>query len=98
MFGKLQIGVLFGLLAACSMPKENAIVSAVVVAELAQAQNARPSDIDVEKVSFDDRQHARVIAARRLPDSRSLHTVPFVCQAALAADRWNVTCTERENP
>lgn len=95
MFGKLQIGVLFGLLAACSMPKEDAIVGAAVIAELAQAQHARPSEIDVEKVSFDNRQHARVIAAQRLSDSRSLQTVPFVCDAALAGDRWKVKCAER---
>lgn len=100
MFGKFQFlitGALFGLLTACSMPKEDAIVSAAVVAELAQAQNARPSEIDVEKVNFDNRQHARVVAARRLSDSRALHTVPFLCEAALAVDRWNVKCVEQEN-
>jgi hypothetical protein len=64
---------------------------------LAQSQNARPAEIDVEKVSFDNRQHARVIAVRRLPDSRLLHIVPFECDAARAADRWNVKCAEREN-
>ena len=101
MFGKFQIliiGALFGLLTACTMPKEDAIVSAAVVAELAQSQDARPSDIDVEKVSFNDRQHARVIAARRLPESHILHTVPFICEAERTADRWKVKCTERENP
>ena len=101
MFGKFQIliiGALFGLLTACTMPKEDAIVSAAVVAELAQSQNARPSDIDVEKVSFDNRQHARIMAVRRLPDSHILQTVPFICEAERTADRWKVKCTERENP
>jgi hypothetical protein len=101
MFGKFQvlmIGALFGLLTACTMPKEDAIVSAAVVAELAQSQDARPSDIDIEKVSFDNRQHARIMAVRRLPDGRILHTVPFICEAERTAERWNVKCAERQNP
>ena len=101
MFGKLRIpmtAVLFGLLTACTLPKEDAIVGAAAVAELAQAQNARPTDIDVENVRFDDQRHARVMAVRRFPEGRLLHTVPFVCDASKADGRWSVKCTERPQP
>src|SRR5262245_29120224 len=101
MFGKFRIpitAVVFGLLTACTLPKEDAIVGAATVAELAQTQNVRPSEIDVEKVRFDDPRHARVMAVRRLPDARMLHTVPFDCDASKADGRWSVKCTERPQP
>ena len=101
MFGKFRIpilSVLIGMLTACNSPKEDAIVGAAAIAELAQAQNVRPTDINVENVSFDDARHARVMAVRHFPDARVPRTTTFDCNASKADGRWTVKCSERPTP
>ena len=99
MFGKLPLllttaAIVF--LSACMLPKDADIVGAAVIAELAQTQNARPSDIVVEKVIFDGHQRAHIDATHRLPDVRVPQSVLFDCEATRSDDRWRVKCTERE--
>jgi hypothetical protein len=101
MFGKpslLLTTAAIILLSACMLPKDADIVGAAVIAELAQTQNARPSDIIVEKVLFESRRQARVNAIYRVPDVRLSHSVTFVCEATRTDDHWKVKCAERPTP
>lgn len=91
---KLSLLLIIGL-AGCMRPKEADIVGAAVIAEVAQTQNARPSEIVVDKVTFLNEQHASVAVTHRLLDSRLPHSVPFACEASRKEDRWSVKCTER---
>lgn len=84
------------LLTACMPSKEADIVGAAVIAELAQTQNARPSDIVVDKVSFQNERRASIEASYRLPNERLPHSVTFACDASKTEDRWSVKCTARQ--
>jgi hypothetical protein len=81
----------------CTLPKDADIVGAAVIAELAQTQNARPSDIVVDKVTFQNRRQANIDATYHIPDIRFPHSVTFICDATWPEDRWRVKCSVRES-
>lgn len=93
----LSAPLLIGLLG-CAPCKEADILAAAAVAELAQSQNVRPSELTVEKVTFQNRLRAQVDLTHRLRDTRLPHNDAFSCEAARVDSRWNVRCMERQTP
>lgn len=86
------VATTLGLFAGCGKDRRAEVLGAVVVAQLAQTQSARPSDFVVDRVQFVDSRNATVEASQRIPASRDPKPIGFVCSVTTEDKLWNVDC------